>query len=394
MRPGPTGRVLTVNAGSSSIKVDVFDLGPGQPVRRASGEVGGIGSSEPTLAWTGGDRSDERSMAGGADHGAALDALLTCAGEDDGGPIVGVGHRIAHGGLHHVQSEVADPAILRDLDSLVPLAPLHLPHNIAAVRIVSGAVAVPQVLCYDTAFHAGMPDEARHFPLPRALTEAGVVRFGFHGLSYEHVVRRLPELLEAPRRERVVAAHLGAGASLCAIRHGRSVATTMGFTPLDGIPMATRSGAIDPGVVLFLLREGRTVDEVDDLLNHRSGLAGLSGISGDVRDLVGSAEPAAAAALATFAYRIRESVGALTADLGGLDALVFTGGIGEHQPPVRAAVCEGLDWLGVTLDAGANRRGGPRLDRPESRVAVVVMEADEAMTIACHTEQVLSVRGR
>jgi acetate kinase len=370
--------ILTVNAGSSSVKVDLFALDPGAPKRIADGEVTAVGGPHGRLRWRDPDRAPvERAFTGTHDEG--VQALLElAAGKPSPRRLLAVGHRVAHGGAAHVGPELATTDLLRQLDEVASLAPLHVPHNLRAITAVAARHPdVLQVLCYDTAFHATLPPEARRFALPRELGDMGVVRYGFHGLSYEHVARVLPQLVGARADGRVVVAHLGAGASLCAMRGRRSVATTMGFSPLDGVPMATRCGSLDPGVVLHLLRQGMSVDEVEELLYHRSGLLGSSGISGDVRDLLAS-------------YRIRESIGALAADLGGLDAVVFTGGIGEHQPLIRAQVCAGLSWLGLEIDGSANLAGSRRIDRAGTAVAVLVVPADEAQVIADHTRDLVT----
>jgi acetate kinase len=300
---------------------------------------------------------------------------------------MGVGHRVVHGGERFSAPVLVDAAILDQIEQLVPLAPLHQPHNVAAIRAV-GRVRpeVAQVACFDTAFHRTQPPIAQLYALPRDLSAEGIKRYGFHGLSYEHIASVLPGLAGDAARGRVVAAHLGNGCSLCAMRNGASVATTMGFTALDGLPMGTRCGAIDPGVILHLLAERHmSVGEVTDLLYHRSGLLGVSGIGNDMRVLLASPAPEAAEAIDLFVYRIGRELGSLAAALGGLDTLVFTGGIGEHAAPVRARVCEDAAWLGVRLDADANRAHGPRISAANSAVSVWVIPANEEWMIARHT---------
>lgn len=380
--------LLTVNTGSSSLKVSVFGIDHGSPLVAAA-EFTALGTAEAAVRWDH-EGEQEASAHPDADQGAAFDEVL---GEVDrlGWVPEAIGHRIVHGGADHVAPELATPALLEQLEALVPLAPLHQPHNLWPVRrIAERRPDVAQVLSYDTAFHATIPDVARHFALPRSYLAKGVLRYGFHGLSYEHVVSVLPSLMGPASDGRAIVAHLGAGSSLSAIHHGRSVATTMGFSPIDGVPMATRSGALDPGALIYLLRQGLSVDELDELLNRRSGLLGYSGISGDMRTLLGSKAPDAQGAVDLYCYRIREAIGALIADLGGLDALVFTGGIGENSPEIRSRVCDGLEWLGVLLDDQSNNAGSERIDAHDANVVVGVVHADEAAVLARHTRQVVS----
>jgi len=394
--------LLVVNAGSSSLKLSVFALAGGDPVLAHRVLVDGFGPDGRLVARDAAGRVLADEALGGqaldspdAEREAALLAALAWLEPRTGGAgPVAAGHRIVHGGLRFAEPVVLDAAVLEALRRFVPLAPLHQPHNLAPIETLwRRAPALPQVACFDTAFHRTQPPVARQYALPRALTEAGVRRYGFHGLSYESVAGALPGL--AGRAfERVVVAHLGHGASLCALRQGRSVATTMGFTALEGLPMGTRSGSIDPAIVLYLQREhGLGLDEVADLLHERSGLLGVSGISGDVRRLLASDSPHAAEALDLFVYRIGREAGSLAAALGGLDALVFTGGIGEHAAPVRARVCAAAAWLGVVLDAEANDRGAACISAPGSRVAVWVVPTDEEGVIARHTRAALARAG-
>jgi acetate kinase len=304
--------------------------------------------------------------------------------------VIAAGHRVVHGGLAYDRPVRIDEGVLQTLQTLVPLAPLHQPHNLAAV----GAIAeidpdLPQVACFDTAFHRTQSKVAQTFAIPRALTEKGVRRYGFHGLSYEYIARRIPDY--APAARRVVVAHLGSGASMCAIAAGRSIESTMGFTAVDGLPMGTRTGALDPGVVLFLLQEeGYDASRIERFLYKESGLLGVSGISNDMRDLVASREDAAREAVELFVYHVCKHAGALTAALGGIDALVFTAGIGENAPPIRDAVCQRLEWLGVHLDPEANRKGGPRISTDGSGVSVWVIPTNEEQMIAIHTQALLA----
>jgi acetate kinase len=300
---------------------------------------------------------------------------------------VAVGHRVVHGGEQFAAPVLVDDPILDQLEKLAPLAPLHQPHNLAPIRVI-GRIApnVAQVACFDTAFHRSQPPVSQIYALPRDLSATGVKRYGFHGLSYDYIASVLPGLVGDAARGRVVVAHLGNGCSMCAMRDGESVATTMGFTALEGLPMGTRSGAIDPGVILYLLTErAMSVADVSDLLYHRSGLLGMSGISNDMRTLLASNAREAADAVDLFVYRITRELGSLAAALGGLDVLVFTAGIGEHAAPVRARVCENAAWLGIRLDAAANLSGDPRISTADSPVSVWVVPTNEELMIARHT---------
>jgi acetate kinase len=303
--------------------------------------------------------------------------------------LVAAGHRVVHGGLLYDRAVRVEPGVMAKLEELRSLAPLHQPHNLAAIRAVSEIhPALPQVACFDTAFHRTQPRVAQTFALPRALTESGVRRYGFHGLSYEYVARTMPQY--APAARRVVVAHLGSGASMCAIRDGRSVESTMGFTAVDGLPMGTRTGALDPGVILYLIQErGYDAGAIERLLYRQSGLLGVSGVSNDMRDLLASDEANAAEAVELFCYHVAKQLGALTAALGGLDALVFTAGIGEHSDEVRERICRHSAWLGIELDGAANRAGGPRLTVEGSPVSAWVVPTDEERMIALHTHDVL-----
>ena len=360
--------ILVVNAGSSSLRCALFRPGADAPNWRA--HVADIGNA-PRLVPNGRARDDAQPPAG--DHATVARWLF----ERLPAAPTAAGHRIVHGGLRHAAPLRLDAEVVADLRTLIPLAPAHQPQALACVRTVSETWPdLPQVACFDTAFHRSQDRLAQLYPLPRAFTEEGFVRFGFHGLSYAHVAGLFP-------RGRVVAAHLGHGASLCAIRDGSSVATTMGFTTLDGLMMGTRSGAVDPGLVLYLIRErGLSPDAVATLLNERSGLLGVSGISDDVRVLEASDDPKAREALDLFAYRIVREAGSLIAALGGLDTFVFTGGIGEHAAHVRAAVCRGLAFAGIALDADANTRDAADIADRSSTVQVRIVPADEAREIA------------
>jgi len=382
--------ILALNAGSSSLKFALFHA-DGQASLR--GEIEGLGAT-PSLTAHGPDGAavDAPTLPGRSQEDL-LGALLAWI---DGrlGPdrLAAAGHRVVHGGERFEAPVRIDDATLAELDALVPLAPLHQPHNLAPIRAIAAArPGLPQVACFDTAFHRTMPPVARRLALPPALTGAGLRRYGFHGLSYEFIAGRLAILDPALAAGRVVAAHLGSGASLCALRAGRSIETTMSFTALDGLVMATRPGCLDPGVLLYLMQEhGMTADALEDLLYHHSGLAGLTGTSGDMRALQASAGPTARDALELFAYRAAGETAALASALGGLDGLVFTAGIGEHDPATRAAVCARLAWLGLVLDPAANVAGHGRISSPASRIATWVIPTDEEAVIARHTQALLA----
>ncbi len=386
--------LLILNAGSSSVKFSIFDTGEDRSL--VAGFHGAVEEIEtaPHFAVStaaGVPVADRRLAARGHDAaiGAIHDWFAEHVGSEDG--FAGVGHRVVHGGLDHVAPCRVTEALLDALDRLSPLAPLHQPHNLVAIRAVAAvAPRVPQVACFDTAFHAGQPEIGRRFALPRSLTERGILRYGFHGLSYDYVAGRLPALLGDGAKGRIVMAHLGNGASLCAIHQGKSVATTMGFTALEGLPMGTRSGALDPGVILYLLQhEKMDPAAIEDMLYRRSGLLGMSGISSDMRTLLASGAPAAQEAIDLFVYRVTREIGSLAAALGGLDALVFTGGIGEHAAPIRAGICRAAEWLGLAFDAAANDAGAVQISEPGSRVSAWVVPTDENRMIAQHTRALL-----
>ena len=380
-----------INAGSSSIKFAVYAERGADLVRTGHGEVDGGGDRPRLLAWApDGTLVQETPLAAGAGYGAQLGAVIDWV-ESHLAParLAAVGHRVVHGGNAHAGPALVTPALLEELKALAPLAPLHQPHNVAGMQAMAHLhPGLPQVACFDTAFHLGNPRVARLYGLPRALADEGMLRYGFHGLSYTHIADTLPAI-EPRAAGRVVVAHLGSGASMCAMVGGRSVATSMGFSALDGLPMATRCGALDPGLVLHLLRaKAMTPEALERLLYRDSGLLGLSGISGDMRTLLASQDAAAREAVDVFVYRIARELGSLAAAAGGLDVLVFTGGIGEHAAAIRARVCEQAAWLGVRLDGDANASGGPRLHAPDSAVAVWALPADEEAVIARETRAV------
>jgi acetate kinase len=388
--------LLVVNAGSSSIKFQLFDVRPGDALRLAlKGQMDGIGTRPRLVA----SRADGSTMVDRAyelkevgDVAAAFDRLDDWLIAQLGGARpVAIGHRVVHGGPDHAAPVVVDDAILRRLEALVPLAPLHQPNNLAPIRALRAKYPeVPQVACFDTAFHRGHPEIADRFAIPDVWYREGVRRYGFHGLSYEYIASRLRELDPALADGCLVVCHLGSGASMCAIRAGRSVDSTMGFTAVDGLPMGTRTGQIDPGVILYLVQsKGFDAEQVERFLYHDGGLKGLSGVSNDVRDLLASEAPGAALALEYLVYRVVREAGALAAAMGGIDGLVFTAGIGEHSPEIRGRVLERLGWLGFELDAAANARHGPLISTPGSRRKAYVVPTDEELMIARHTLRLL-----
>jgi acetate kinase len=308
-----------------------------------------------------------------------------------GNQIVAAGHRVAHGGLKYARPVLVNAEVLTDLESLVPLVPLHQPHNLAAIKIVAKrAPELPQVACFDTSFHCTQSAIAQAFAIPRHLTEEGVRRYGFHGLSYEYIASVLPGIDTRAAAGRTIVAHLGSGASMCAMKNSRSVATTMGFSSIEGLPMGTRCGALDPGVLLYLMdRHNMDARGLEKLLYKESGLLGVSSISSDVRTLLASSDPRAAEALDLFVYRITRELGSLTAALGGLDALVFTGGICENATTIRARICRDATWLGLELDETANEAGGPRISQPGSQVAAWIIPTNEELMIAQHSRRLL-----
>lgn len=391
--------VLTLNAGSSSIKFALFEIDAPEPSLVFRGEAEGLGGAVPRLraADASGAGILDRSWPNGADltHEDVLSAVLDCAegnlGEDR---IVAFAHRVTHGGPNFADPVEITPDVLAALDALCPLAPLHQPHNLTGIRACQALrPQAGQFACFDTAFHRTMPTVAQRLALPPPWEAKGVRRYGFHGLSYEYIIGRLAELDSAAARGRVVMAHLGSGASLCAAMGGRSVDTTMGFSALDGLVMGTRCGDMDPGVLLYLLQEAKLDGHaLEDLLYRRSGLLGVSGLSGDMRPLMDSPAPQAKAAIELFVFRLVRELGAMTASLQGLDALVFTAGIGEHAPSIRQWVCDSLGWLGVQLDTGANGRNDLKISTPQSRVSVWVIPTDEERMLARHARVLLTAR--
>lgn len=396
--------ILTINAGSSSIKFALFDVRAAKLARHPSlsGQIDGIGAQAKLIAHdAAGQRFPEIALPPGSRHREAFDQLLCWLDEQreaaqQGDPshnwqIDAIGHRVVHGGERYAQPTRLTPAVIRELEQFTVLAPLHQPHNLAGIDALSALLPeAPQIACFDTAFHRTQPRVAQLFAIPRALTAEGVKRYGFHGLSYEYIARVLPE--HSLRAEgRVVVAHLGNGASMCAMLARRSQATSMGFTAIDGLMMGTRTGALDPGVILYLLEnKGMGLQELSTLLYKQSGLLGVSGISQDMRTLLASEAPAAGEAVELFCYRAVGQIGALAAAIGGLDALVFTGGIGEHAAAVRARIVDACAWLGLKLDATANDAGAGRISAADSRTEALVIPTDEEWMIAQHTQEVLA----
>jgi len=386
--------LLVLNAGSSSLKFSVF-LNDDPPQSLLRGQIDGLLSQPRFIAHDGTTLVGEREWGAGTrmGHEGAIEFLFSWGqrGVLARHRIVAVGHRVVHGGTRFTEPLILNAATVAELDALIPLAPLHQPHNLAAIKAVAQmAPAITQVACFDTAFHRAQPAVAQAFALPFRYAEEGVRRYGFHGLSYEYVASVLSKSYSGVVTDRTVVAHLGNGASMCALSGGRSLATTMSFTALDGLLMGTRCGAIDPGVLLYLLdRYSMSASSLEHLLYEESGLLGVSGISSDMRVLLASSDPRAAEALDLFVYRIRRELGSLVAALSGLDALVFTGGIGENAASIRARVCRDASWLGVELDEEANDKGGPCISRTESRVSAWVIPTNEELMIALHTQRLL-----
>jgi len=390
-----TDTILVVNAGSSSIKFQLFSASAGDQLqRRLKGQIEGIGV-RPRLvakdvkgeilvdnAWP---------VADVADVPAALSKVVEFLREEIGTLPTAVGHRVVHGGPDYSEPILIDDAVLERLQAFAPLAPLHQPNNLGPIRTLrQRQPQLPQIACFDTAFHRGHPDVADRYALPEQFCQEGVRRYGFHGLSYEYIASQLPKLAPDIAQGRVVVAHLGSGASMCAMQAGKSMESTMGFTALDGLPMGARPGQLDAGIVLYLVAEkGMSAKEIERLFYHDSGLKGLSGISNDVRDLLASSDPRAKRALDYFVYRIALFTGMLAAAMGGIDGFVFTAGIGENAPVIREAVAQRLTWLGLELDPEANAKGTGRISAKGSRVACYVIPTDEELMIARHTLRVL-----
>ncbi len=389
-----TSSIAVINAGSSSIKFAIFDATK-EERRRFRGQIEGIGTAPHLHVFDAtGAKVDDRSFEPqGFDHGTATREIIDLARRLlVEGSVVGVGHRVVHGGVKYASPVRVSETVLKDLAELTPLAPLHAPHNIAPIRaIMEAAPQLPQIACFDTAFHRNQSILAQTFALPRRFAEEGLRRYGFHGLSYEYLVSRLKELAPQVASGRIVFAHLGNGASLCAVKGGRSVASTMGFTAVDGLMMGTRCGSLDPGAVLYMMQHRRMdAAAIEDLLYRQSGLLGVSGISSDMRTLRASSDPAAKEAITLFVYRIVREIGSLVAALGGVDGLVFSAGIGEGDALTRGEAVEGSRWTGAILDSARNEHCREGLiSADDSSVAVWVIPTDEERLIARHTAALL-----
>ena len=387
--------LLVLNAGSSSLKFCVYLRRGAEDWRMgARGQIQGIGTA-PKLTvrdHTGTEIANQRVDDRVRDGRAALQVLAGWLRERfAGAPVVGVGHRVVHGGARYAKPCVVTPQVIADLRALVPLAPLHQPYNVGGIDAVTELLPdVPQVACFDTGFHSGQSAVAELVPLPAEIREGGVRRYGFHGLSYEYIASALPEVAPDIADGRVLVAHLGSGASMCAMKNRKSVDSTLGFTALDGLCMGTRPGTVDPGVILHLFQTlGLSAPEVETMLYKKSGLLGVSGISNDMRELERSTDPRARLALDYFVYQATKQIGALTAVLGGVDALVFTAGVGENSAAMRQRICAASAWLGVELDGVANERHGPRITRSGSAVSAWVIPTNEELMIARHTGALL-----
>ncbi len=388
------GPILTINAGSSSLKFALFEAGA-KPIPGPKGIIEETFSA-PHMITTdpSGRQSSERNFPKAVPFPELVREVIGWAEKQYGTMLGAVGHRVVHGGGQFATPQIVSVDLLAQLDSLVALAPLHEPHNIAPMRyLLECNPNLPQVACFDTSFHHTMSNVAARFAIPRHFEEDGIRRYGFHGLSYEYIAERLREIAPALAAGRVIVAHLGSGASICAMKDGRSIDTSMGFSALDGLVMGTRCGAIDPGVILhFMRRYGMGAAQIENLLYNRSGLLGLSGISPDMRNLLESAETSAKDAVSSFVFRLVREIGGLIASLGGLDALIFTAGIGEHSPEIRKMACDQFRWLGLTLDDSANARNDQWISTSSSRVGVLVVPTDEEYMIAKHVASVTGAR--
>lgn len=389
--------ILVLNAGSSSIKFSLFTKAEdgGEPTLVSKGQVEGIGTDPHFIALgPDGEKLEEKRWedAAVASHPVVIKYVIDWLEEHLGdATLIAAGHRVVHGGLGYTHPVRVDLATMTELEKLVPLAPLHQPHNLNTMKAVMDVhPELPQIACFDTSFHRSNPDVFQKFAIPRKLTEEGVRRYGFHGLSYEYIAKSLPEFAPELAGGKVVVMHLGSGASACGIDNGKSISSTMGFTALDGLVMGTRPGNIDPGVVLYLMQEHNlSAKEIEKVLYKESGLKGASGISNDMRDLLGSDNPDAKEAVDIFIARITREIGSLAAAMGGIDGLVFTAGIGEHSRPIRRMVCEKAAWLGVEIDLAANEANGPKISSASSKLPVYVIPTNEELMIAIHTLEVM-----
>ena len=385
--------LLVINAGSSSIKFAIYqtDVSLTHLTADAIGQIEGIGN-QPSLTIKSAEGlvlvDHLLSVNEVPDHAGAIALMLAWLLDYLAeGTLVAVGHRVVHGGQLYSAPVVINATVLAELETLIPLAPLHQPHNLRIIHLLLESMpALPQVACFDTAFHHTQPAVAQRFAIPRCFTDEGVRSYGFHGLSYEYINSVLPRLEPTLTHARIIVAHLGNGASLCAIANGQSIATTMGFSPLDGLVMGTRCGNIDPGVLLYLMDHHKmNAHAVEQLLYYQSGLLGVSGVSSDMRTLLASNDPYAQEAIELFVYRINREIGSLVAALGGIDALIFTGGIGEHSAEIRTKVCHQAAWLGIEVDDSANAATAKRISTPNSKLSVWVLPTDENLMIAHHT---------
>jgi acetate kinase len=387
--------ILVLNAGSSSIKFSLFVERQDTLEPDVRGQIEGLYTQARFVSKSpDGTVKAEKTFTDGAalGHDGALDHIISyLRSELANDRLIGIGHRVVHGGLAYSQPVRLDSEVLKVLETYIPLAPLHQPHNLAPIRrALERAPELPQVACFDTSFHRTQPEVAQMYALPADLREAGIMRYGFHGLSYEYIAATLPEVAPMIAKSRIVVLHLGNGASMCAIQAGRSLASTMGFTAVEGLPMGTRSGSLDPGVILHLMdQRGMDVRAIEKLIYTQSGLLGVSGISSDMRTLLASREPRAELAVDLFLYRIRRELGSLAAALDGMDAIVFTGGIGENAPAIRSRVCSDAAWMGVEIDEAANAEGQGCISTGSSRIAVWVVPTNEELMIARHTLRLL-----
>jgi acetate kinase len=386
--------ILVINAGSSSIKFAVWPQAEPNGAAMLQGEIARIGHDPQFSVRNAAGETLADWKPEGGDQTVLLRGLVDWIGVHTAGSrLAAAGHRVVHGGTKFSAPVAVDDVVMRELEALIPLAPLHQPHNLAAIRSLAAAYPhLPQVACFDTAFHRGQADVATRFALPRKFHDAGIRRYGFHGLSYDYVTRTLARKAPGLAIGRVVIAHLGSGASLCAVHNGLSIDSTMGFTALDGLPMGTRCGSLDAGVLLFLMGQGITPDALQHLLYERSGLLGISGgISNDMQELLASDQPEAAQAVDLFVYRVVREIAAMAACMGGIDGLVFTGGIGEHAASVRERICRGCAWLGIELDPAANARGTDRISTRLGRPVAWVIPTNEAQMIAIQTAEALRI---
>jgi acetate kinase len=386
-----------LNSGSSSIKYSIYVIEDGELRPDIRGQIESIFTSPHFIARRDDQAVAEKSWRKGAtlDHRGATDFLLGfLRNELKDLRLAGIGHRVAHGGMKYARPVRLDSSVVDELETLIPLAPLHQPYNLQPIRLgLERRPELIQIACFDTQFHSTCPGVAQVIALPAALREMGIRRYGFHGLSYEYIASILPEFDAHAAEGRTVVLHLGNGASMCALKAGKSIATTMGFSALDGLPMGTRCGALDPGVILYLMQSmDMNAQEIERLLYKESGLLGLSGVSSDMRTLLESSDAGARLAVDVFVYRIGRELGSLAAALGGLDAIVFTGGIGENSPVIRERICRDAAWLGIELDRAANETCGPRISTEHSRVSAWVLHTNEELMIARHTQRALRVR--